>query len=108
MGGLVEPVVSGINEFISGVRKDTEGHDVEATLCLFDRNGNDDTVRTKFANVKLENIDNLTAADYKPRGTTPLLDAVAITISNMQKEVAEGDKAMLAIYTDGYENASTD
>lgn len=106
MGGMEEAVINGINEFVHGVRDETTDHNVVMGLTLFDNV--DPKVRNKFSEVPINEINDLTAKDYNPRGGTPLLDAVAVTINALDELVDEDDKAMLVIYTDGYENSSTD
>ena len=54
----------------------------------------------------LEEVTEITAADYRPRGMTPLNDAVAKTVRRLEKRVGEGDRAIVVVLTDGYENCS--
>ncbi|MDQ3759168.1 MAG: VWA domain-containing protein [Actinomycetota bacterium] len=54
----------------------------------------------------LEEVTPITAADYCPRGMTPLNDAVAKTVRRLEKRVGEGDRAIVVVLTDGYENCS--
>lgn len=107
MGSNREAVVTGYNEFVAGLREDAEaGKDIRATLSMFDLSGGSDICRVKFDDTPLEEVRDLTIEDYRPRGSTPLNDALVRTLDQMGRKVAEQDKAMLIIMTDGYENAS--
>ena len=48
----------------------------------------------------------LTNADLQPRGTTPLIDALAIAINTAKQDYADGDHVIIVVMTDGLENAS--
>ena len=63
-------------------------------------------VKTRRDRVPIEKIDNLTEKDYRPGGCTPLYDAMGQTLNRLEGLVAEGDKVMATIITDGYENSS--
>ncbi|MGH3041442.1 MAG: vWA domain-containing protein [Gaiellaceae bacterium] len=106
MGGMEVAVVGGINEFIESLRADESEANVLATLSMFDLHGNDPVVRPRFKAIPLDEVTLLEAGDYTPRGATPLNDAVAKTIRSMSRAVKKGDRAMLVILTDGFENAS--
>jgi hypothetical protein len=60
----------------------------------------------------IQNVPQLTAATYTPRGSTALLDAIGRTIKEIDRRISalpEGEKpgkVILAIFTDGMENAS--
>ena len=56
-------------------------------------------------------LHEISYADYRPAGTTALLDAIGHAISGMQAELGEAIEhedatAVVVIFTDGYENAS--
>jgi uncharacterized protein YegL len=108
MGGKEEAVITGCNEFIQGLRADEQvaAKEVRATLAVFDASAGNEVVRVKYEGTPLSEVPELTAADYRPRGMTPLNDAVLEVIGRMERETDEGDKAMLVIFTDGLENAS--
>src|SRR5947207_2466286 len=52
----------------------------------------------------------LTNAEYEPRGWTPLLDAVGMTITQLDQDwkAEKPDRCIVVIVTDGHENASTE
>jgi uncharacterized protein YegL len=106
MNGLEPAVVGGVNEFVEKLRADEAEAKVLATLAMFDLHANDPVVRVKFAGIPLDELTLLGPGDYRPRGATPLNDAVVATIRRMDKAVKKGERAMLVILTDGLENAS--
>jgi hypothetical protein len=48
----------------------------------------------------------LAAAEYQPRAATPLLDAVGHGVTVLDKRKEAGARSILAVMTDGLENAS--
>ncbi|MCP5538355.1 MAG: VWA domain-containing protein [Akkermansiaceae bacterium] len=107
MQPLVESAITGFNSFLKN-QQETPG-DANFTLVLFDDEYLLHADRTPIAEVR-----PLDANTYVPRACTALLDAIGRTVDNIGKKLAktpEKDrpgKVIIAIYTDGYENASTD
>ena len=106
MGGNEQAVIHGTNEFVDGLRDTDTDKEVLTTLAMFDLHGDEERCRVKYAGTPLDQVVNLHREDYRPRGVTPLNDAVVDTIRAMEKAKAEDDDAMLVIFTDGLENAS--
>ncbi len=77
------------------------------TLVLFD-----DECNVLLENVPVAEALPLTTVSYEPRGTTALLDAIGRTIDSMGGRLARTPEAsrpgsvIIAIFTDGLENAS--
>lgn len=101
MGGNVEAVVSGVNEFL-GTFQD---QDAKVTLATFDAMVGDQT-RFKWRAVPVGKAKQITAADYSPRGGTPLYDAIADTITFVDEAKKKSEGVYMVILTDGMENAS--
>lgn len=107
MQSLCEPAITGFNSFLRE-QQDTPG---EATfsLVLFDDEYQLHADRSPICEVR-----PLDASSYVPRGCTALLDAIGRSVDHIGKQLAitaEKDRpaqVIVAIYTDGYENASTD
>ena len=105
MSGLESATIGGFNSML----KKQKGEPGEAfvTTVLFDTR-----FERKHDRVKLEDVAELTAADYIPGGCTALLDAIGDTIRHIvhihryarPEDVPE--KTVFVIMTDGYENAS--
>lgn len=105
MSNLSEDTIGGYNSFLEK-QKQTPGK-VEVTTVLFDNQ------YEKIADaVDLNEIQNLTSAEYYARGTTALLDAVGRTITDVagkmekNKVCPEKRRVLFLIMTDGLENAS--
>ncbi len=57
----------------------------------------------------LERLEKLTAANYQPDGMTPMYDAVGMTITQAEQELADSDEdyaVLVVIVSDGQENYS--
>jgi uncharacterized protein (DUF305 family) len=107
MQPLVESAITGFNTFLKD-QQETPG-EANFTLVLFD-----DEYLLHADRAPIAEVRPLDANTYVPRSMTALLDAIGRTIDNIGKKLAktpEKDrpgKVIIAIYTDGYENASTD
>lgn len=105
MQRLQESAVSGFNLFLKS-QLDVPG-DARLTLVLFD-----DEYMTPHVAVPIQEVPELTAETYVPRGTTALLDAIGRTIKDVGARLAalapedQPGKVIIAIFTDGQENAS--
>lgn len=104
MGSLKEVTISSFNEQIdsirSMIRKDPDS-EVKVTLCIF----NED-VELRMVAADIDQVEKLGYHNYRPNSCTALYDAMGITMLRMQETVMPADKVFLAIFTDGYENAS--
>ena len=106
MCGNENAVIGGVNEFVANLRHQESETKVLATLGLFDRNGNDPVVRYAYAGIPLDEVATLGEGDYVPRGATPLNDAVMGVIRKIDAQRSKGDRVILVVMTDGFENAS--
>lgn len=116
MGSMCDEAIGGFNSFLEEQKK-LPG-EARLTLCLFDHeyqlihNGRD-----------IKSVEPLTKDTYTPRGTTALLDAVGRTLDDVGKRLASAShscsacggsagtkptKVLVAVLTDGLENASKD
>ncbi len=105
MQPMQEPAVAAFNDFIKS-QLDVPG-DARLSLIQFD-----DAYEVPVSAKPIQDVPQLTAATYTPRGSTALLDAIGRTIKETDRRISalpEGDKpgkVILAIFTDGEENAS--
>jgi hypothetical protein len=105
MQPMQEPAVVAFNDFIKS-QLDVPG-DARLSLIQFD-----DAYEVPVAAMPIQDVPQLTAATYTPRGSTALLDAIGRTIKETDRRISalpEGEKpgkVILAIFTDGEENAS--
>ena len=98
MTGQEERVVSSMNEYVSALPKTCD-----MTVFLFNSN----TWDTMYSG-KVSKWTPMERSRYKPNFTTPLYDSIAKAIQYAEAKASEGDKVMIMIDTDGFENASTD
>lgn len=107
MGTIAKQTIMGINEFIQEQKKSDKN--VKITVALFDNE-----YLLPVDGVLAENVQGFTNETYVPRGMTALYDAIGRTIDNVGNRLANTpenerpSKVLIAIFTDGYENASTD
>jgi hypothetical protein len=105
MESMQEPAIAAFNEFLRS-QLEVRG-DANLTLVQFD-----DQYEVPVLGKPLKEVPELNAKTYVPRGSTALLDAIGRTIKETTDRLApvpEKDKpgrVIVAIFTDGYENAS--
>jgi uncharacterized protein with von Willebrand factor type A (vWA) domain len=97
MGHLRQDVIGGFNTTIADQKK-IEG-EADVTLITFAS-----TIKTVFENKPLTDVVDLTTASYSPSGGTAMNDAIGIALSRILDDSPA--KAIINIFTDGYENAS--
>ena len=100
-------VVESFNGFIQEQKK-LPGN-VSFSLVTFEGG---DARNIKYAFQDLKDVKELTALDYQLGGSTPLFDAIGLSIDDLKKQFARLDahkrpsKVVIAIMTDGDENSS--
>lgn len=97
MGTLQTDVIGGFNKLIDD-QLEIEGK-ADVTLITF---AND--VKVVLDNVNIEDVDYLTNQNYRPSGGTAMNDAIGTALTKVLREAPE--KAIINIFTDGYENVS--
>ena len=106
MASLTETAISSFNHFLRE-QAAQPGH-ARLTLLLFD-----DLFESPIVSLPLPEITPLDTTVYTTRGSTALLDAIGSGIDSLGKRLAalpEADRpgtVIVAIFTDGEENAST-
>lgn len=95
--------IGAVNSYIRQTKDDTsaEGY---VSLVIFDSQSID-TIRDR---VPAAICAELQTAEYQPRASTPLLDAVGHGVALLDKSTNKDERRVLAIMTDGLENASTE
>jgi len=86
-----DDTIGGYNSFLEGQK----GQGGTMTLIQFDHE-----ILESYKDVPIDEVKPLTKQSYSPRGSTALLDAIGKVIKD------GGDKRVVIILTDGYENAS--
>ena len=102
MRATAKNTISGYNEYLNGLRAD-KATEYSVTLIQFDTPTDGPELTIKYEDKPLAEVRDLSAADYEPRGLTPLYDAIGECIRRVQTK----DRAVLTvIITDGQENSS--
>jgi hypothetical protein len=105
MQPMQEPAVAAFNDFLKA-QLAVPG-EARLTLVQFD-----DQYEVPVAALRMQAVPQLTAATYVPRGSTALLDAIGRTMKDLDTRLQklpaaqQPAKVILAIFTDGEENAS--
>ena len=112
MDCMRKQTIDGCNETINTVIaaqmkfKDTQEHFI--SIYAFQSDGKIES-RYLIKNVPANEVKHITTADYEPWGTTPLLDAVGSTVTDLSMKTSKEELAIgsVTIITDGWENSST-
>jgi len=108
MTAIYDQALSGINEVLSGIRKNQEEFPDQqhyVSIVTFEGNGIAG-IKTRRDRVPVGKVGDFTRKDYRPGGCTPLYDAMGKTLNELEGAIRDGDRVMATIITDGYENAS--
>ena len=104
MQSIKRAAIDSVNETIQTIRSAQKKHeDQEHYVSLVTFN---DDVKTIYECVPVDEVKELTAETYQPDCCTALYDAMGISLNALRKKVAEDDKVLVTVVTDGYENAS--
>ena len=108
MAPIADDIVGGFNEFLAEQRK--QPGTAKVTFVQFD---SEDPFEVLFDGVDLREVTDLERSAYRPRGSTPLYDAVGRMIGKIDADVAarterdeQEEDQVVVIVTDGMENAS--
>ena len=67
---------------------------------------NSDGIKTVLDRAEALKAEDITSDQFTPACCIPLYDAIGQSVTELKKSVAENDKILVTIITDGYENAS--
>jgi uncharacterized protein YegL len=102
MQAIREDVIGGFNEFLR--EQQSRPGTCRMTLVQFDSQAPFE-VLADAADVR--DVAPLDAGRYKPRGSTPLLDALGELLEHAERRARGRDEdAVVVVFTDGHENAS--
>lgn len=105
MLSIMQQAISGLNETLQTIKSaqikyKNQSHYV--TLVSFNTN----CVKTIYDCCPAHRVRELSKTDYLPRASTPLYDAMGLSLTKLRTEVKDEDTVLVTIITDGYENAS--
>ena len=104
MQSIKKEAIDSVNETIQTIRTAQKKHEEQehfVSLVTF----NDD-VKTVHDCVPVSEVTELTSETYQPACCTALYDAMGLSVNALRKKVADVDKVLVTVVTDGYENAS--
>lgn len=107
METIKEQTIKNFNQQIDELKSGPENVDILLSLLTFDDVGFDYVYKNKH----VKEVNHLSYSDFKPRGGTPLYDAIGKGVEDIQEELKDriGDenvKILVTILTDGEENSS--
>lgn len=103
MESIRDDTIGGFNTYVESLQKDKA--DYEFTLVKFDSNKTEKVC----VGVPMGEVPKLTYDNYVPGAATPLIDAAVKLIKATEKVVKKRKvNVLVAIQTDGHENASTE
>lgn len=109
MQKIKEDTVGAINAYVGKLRESED--DIRFSLVFFDSDFSGNLDLQKFCMAKkISKVKDLSSADYRPRGGTPLIDAACATIRAVAESVEgrENVRVVIALQTDGEENTSVE
>lgn len=104
MESCVSDTLGGFNAFLREHRDAVKRgaiRECRVSLVLFST-----TVERRYENVRIEEVADLSTADYHPGGGTALLDAMGNAISAHEAAGSPHHRKLLLLLTDGQENSS--
>lgn len=97
-----DPTIAAFNNYLDQLNEAWKTP-TRLSLTTFDSHGIDLVVDA----VPVANVTPLTRDTFVPRASTPLFDAVGVTVARIDSAtIASGERVALVILTDGQENAS--
>lgn len=105
MSAVKDAVVESVNNFLND-QKNNHGMYVGAVQFDSMKTADGGFCEPIFSFTAVDRTPRLAQGDYQPRGSTPLLAAIAEAIGKLEQVVRPIDRALLIVQTDGLENAS--
>lgn len=104
MQSIKKEAIDNVNETIQTIRAAAQKYeDQEYIVSLVTFH---DDVKTVYECMSVRYVEELTAETYQPKCCTALYDAMGMSLNALRPKVAETDKVLVTVVTDGYENAS--
>jgi len=104
MYSIKQAAIDSVNETVQTIRAAEKEHEEQEHYVTFVTFNN--KVRTVCECVAVGKVGEITEENYRPDCSTALYDAMGMSLNALRNNVAEGDKVLVTVVTDGYENAS--
>ena len=105
MSSIEKQAVDSVNETLQSVRSAQKKYEDQEHFVSF-VTFNSDGIKTVLDRAEALKAEDITSDQFNPACCTPLYDAIGKSVTELKKSVAENDKVLFTIITDGYENAS--
>ena len=107
MASIYAQALTGVNETLATIRMAQEEHpELQQYVSLASFSAGKNFLNRIFSAKPIAEARNITQEDYPLLGCTALYDAMGTCISELQQKVTHGDRVLVTVITDGYENAS--
>lgn len=94
--------VTGVNETVQTIKSAQEQYeDQEHLVSLVTFNSK--SVKTIWDRQSADSVNEIGDNDYRPNCGTPLYDAMGRALNELRGYVADNDKVLVTVITDGYE-----
>ena len=104
MQSIKKAAIDSVNETIQSISAAADKYkDQEHIVSLVTFH---DYVNTVYECVPVREVKELTSETYQPKCCTALYDAMGMSLNALRPKVAEVDKVLVTVVTDGYENSS--
>ena len=104
MHSIKKEAIYSVNETVQTIRSaEKKNEEQEHFISLVTFN---DEVKKVYDCVPTVEVKELTSEIYCPSCSTALYDAMGISLNELRHKVADDDRVLVTIVTDGYENAS--
>lgn len=104
MSCIMKEAIDSVNETLQTIATAQKKHEDQehfVTLVTFN-----DEVNTICECAPIGEVSELNAETYRPQCCTALYDAMGMSLTALRQKVKDGDKVLVTVVTDGYENAS--
>ncbi|WP_297901454.1 vWA domain-containing protein [uncultured Parabacteroides sp.] len=104
MQSIKKEAIDSVNETVQTIRfAEKKNEDQEHCVSLVTFN---DNIKTVYDCVPAKDVKEVTAETYRPDCCTALYDAMGMSLNALRLKVAEDDRVLVTIVTDGCENSS--
>lgn len=107
METIYTQALTGVNETLATIRMaQEEHHELQQYVTLASFSAGAHFLNRIYSAKPIAEARNITRDDYSLLGCTALYDAMGTCISELQQKITHGDRVLVTVITDGYENAS--